>query len=396
MGGRAQGACLALMIGCESPVVDTGVATTPWTWDLPAHVPEPEVPADNPLTVEKVALGRVLFHDFQLSIDGGRSCGICHEQKKGFTDGFVKAIGTTGERHTRNTPTVLNVAWRAPLTWLQPDLFALEEQLVVPLFGTDPIELGMSGEEDLLLERLSEFDPYPELFAAAFPQVDEPITLDHLSQAITSYERTLTGFDSPYDGYLSGEDDALSEDAWWGMSLFFGDRLGCGSCHNGLFLDRSLNADGEPQDEAGFYNTGQYDIDGAGSYPEDDPGLVSWTGDPEDMGAFRTPSLRNVSDTGPWNHDGTTDTLEAVIDAYARGGRLVGSGPHAGDGANNPYRDPAITGFELSEDEKAALLAFLEALSDPSVLASDPPQDPFCRDVETDPVDCIPPRDFAR
>jgi cytochrome c peroxidase len=395
MSGRALGTCLVLAVGCNDKAVDSAaVTTTPWVWDLPVHVPEPDVPDDNPITVEKVALGRVLFHDFQLSIDGGRSCGICHEQRKAYTDGFIKAVGTTGERHTRNTPTVINVAWRAPLTWLDPDLYSLEEQLLVPLMGTDPVEMGMDGEEDLILERLSDFDPYPTLFAEAFPEALEPISLDHLVLAIPSYVRTLTGFDSPYDRYLAGDDDALTDEAQRGMDLFFGERLACGSCHNGLLLDRSLDANGEPKDEASYYNTGQYDIDGAGGYPEDDPGLVALTGDAADMGAFRTPSLYAVADTGPWNHDGTTGTLEAVIDNYSRGGRLVRSGPNPGDGADNPYKDPRITGFDLSETERSDLLSFLEALSDPSVLVSDPPQDPFCRDVETDPVDCIPPLEF--
>jgi cytochrome c peroxidase len=371
-----------------------GDSTTPWVWNLPDHVPEPDIPADNPLTVEKVALGRVLFHDFQLSIDGGRSCGICHEQKKAFTDGFVKAVGTTGERHTRNTPSVLNVAWRTPLTWLNPDLVSLEEQLLGPLMGTEPVEMGMADQEALLLARVSEFEPYPQLFAAAFPDAETPLSMDHLGQAIASYERTLTSFDSPYDRYTSGDEYAMSAAALRGMDLFFGDRMACGECHNGLLFDRPLTADGTPGDAAGFYNTGQYNVDGAGGYPEDDPGLVSWTGETQDMGAFRTPSLRNVADAPPWNHDGTTASLEGVIDHYARGGRLVMSGPNPGDGADNPFKDPRITGFDLSGDERDDLMAFLASLSDSTVLISDPPQDPFCREVETDPEDCIPPMEF--
>jgi cytochrome c peroxidase len=385
---------LALAVGCADKPAATPSTTTPWVWDLPAHVPEPVIPADNPITVEKVALGRVLFHDFQLSIDGGRSCGICHEQKKGFTDGFVKAVGTLGDRHTRNTPTVLNVGWRAPLTWRDPDMRELESQLLVPLMGVDPVELGMDGEEELLLGRLSDFDPYPALFSAAYPGPSEAITLDHMVKAITSYERTLTSFDSPYDRYLGGDDEALTEAAARGLVLFESEALGCTACHSGLLLDRPLDASGEPEAEAGFFNTGQYNTDGAGSYPEDDPGLMALTGDAADMGAFRTPSLRQVADTGPWNHDGTTATLRAVIDAYARGGRWVQSGPSAGDGADSPLKDPRITGFDLSEAEREDLLAFLGALSDPGVLTSDPPQDPFCRETEADPLDCIWPLEF--
>jgi cytochrome c peroxidase len=388
--------CLALgLVGCAAAKPDgASQSTTPWVWDLPEHVSSPEVPVDNPITVEGVALGRVLFHDFQLSVDGGRSCGICHEQKKGFTDGFVKSVGTFGDRHTRNAPTILNVGWRRPLTWRNPDLQVLEEQLLEPLMGTDPIEMGMLGEEKLLLDRLANSEPYPELFAAAYPGSEDPISLDHMIKAVSSYERTLNSFKSPYDDYLSGDEEALGDSALRGLQLFEGEELGCSACHGGLLLDRPMSGDGELEPEGGFFNTGQYNTDGEGSYPIDDLGLMVITGDSADMGAFLTPSLRQVADTGPWNHDGTTATLGAVLDNYARGGRLVGSGLNAGDGADSPYKDSRITGFSMTEDDRLDLLAFLGALSDPTVLVSDPPQDPFCRETEMDPEDCIEPVSF--
>lgn len=395
--GTAGLSGVLLLVGCGGKFTQhdsAGQGTTPFEWDLPAHVTPPKVPTDNPITVEKVTLGRVLFHDFQLSIDGGRSCGICHEQQKGFTDGFVKAVGTFGDRHTRNTPTILNVAWRAPLNWRDPELFSLEDQLLGPLMGTDPVEMGMADNEPLLLERLADFDPYPALFSSAFPGDDEPITLTHMVHAITSYERTLTSFDSPYDRYLAGDAGAMGEAAERGMALFESERLGCTACHSGLLLDRPLNDDGEAEGTSGFFNTGQYNTDGLGAYPVDDQGLLVETGSPGDMGKFRTPSLRQVADTEPWNHDGTTATLGAVIDNYARGGRWVQSGNNPGDGAESPIKDDRITGFTLSETERSDLLAFLHALSDPSVLVSDPPQDPFCRGNELDPDDCIWPLEF--
>jgi cytochrome c peroxidase len=391
------GLALVASLGCAGPTAGSTDSGAPlgWDWGLPDHIAVPEVPDNNPMSVEKVALGRVLFHDFQLSIDGGRSCGICHEQKKAFTDGFVKAIGTTGESHTRNTPSVLNVAWRGPLTWLDPGLFSLEEQLLGPLLGTEPIEMGMGENEELLLARLTSFDPYPEMFEAAWPSESMPIDMDHMAQAIAAYQRTLYGFASPYDRHLAGDQDALGDSAQRGLALFFSESLACGSCHNGPLLDRPLDEDGELLVQPGFFNTGQYNIDGLGSYPADDPGLVAITGDSADTGAFRTPSLRSVAITEPWNHDGTTSLLSAVLDNYARGGRLVGSGPNPGDGALSPYLDPRIQGFEMNETDREDLLAFLEALGDPAILASDPPQDPFCRGAETDPIDCITPRDLA-
>lgn len=375
---------LLLAWGCAEPVASD------WTWDLPSHVDEPEVPALNPMSVEKVELGRYLFYDFQLSVDGGRSCGICHEPAKGFTDGFVRAIGTTGQIHPRNTLTVGNVAWREVLNWRDPEPTTLEEQLLVPLLGEHPIvEMGMGGREEELLDRLRVFEPYPSLFAAAFGS--RPMTVEAVAQAIAAFQRSIVLLDSPYDRYLDGETTALSASAARGMDLFFGPRLACGQCHSGVFLDRSLESDGSVG-EVGFYNTGQYDIDGMGSYPPEEPGLVAVTGDPAQTGAFRTPSLRNVTATWPWGHDGTTLSLEDRVDAYARGGRLLEDVTFAGDGALNRYKSPLIAGFEWTDDERADLLAFLASLTDHEGLRRPEYADPFCRDEPT--PGCVVPRSF--
>lgn len=360
-----------------------------YTWRLPPHFPTPEVPDDNPMSTAKVELGRHLFYDFQLSIDGGRSCGICHEPAKGFTDGFVRAVGTTRQVHPRNTPSLTNIAFRAPLTWRHPTLDHLEEQLLTPLMGTEPIvEMGMGGQEALLVDRLRGFDPYPRLFAAAYPEDDDPFRLDNIAKAIATFERTILSGTSPYDRFLAGDVDALPAAAQRGRELFFGDRLGCGACHGGLFLDRP-GPEGSVQGQSGFYNTGQYNTDGKGSYPDYDQGLVEVTGLLEDTGRFRTPSLRNVARTPPYNHDGTTATLSHVLANYARGGRNVSSGRHAGDGKTNPYKDPRITGFDLTDDDEAALLAFLDALTDEEALADPAYADPFCRD-RSKPAGCLP------
>jgi len=347
------------------------------------------------MSAEKVALGKLLFYDFQISVDGGRSCGICHEPAKGFTDGFVKAVGTAGDIHPRNTLSVANVAWRESLTWRDPSVVSLEDQLLSPLMGIEPIvEMGMGGEEALLLERLSDYAPYPELFEAVWPDEPTPISVDNLARAIAAYERTLITADSPYDQYLLGEEGAMSEAALRGMALFFGERLGCGSCHSGLFLDRPLDGDGQLADAPGYFNTGLYNLDGEGAYPPDDPGLAAITGDPADTGAFRTPSLRNVSATGPWSHDGTVASLEDALDNYARGGRLLEDVAYAGDGASNPYKSPLIAGFAISEEERADVVAFLEALTDWESLSDPRYADPFCRDDSGDPVDCLEPLSF--
>lgn len=369
---------LWLVLGCQEPA-PPGVA-------LPAHYPPPVIPTDNPLTAEKVSLGRYLFYDVRLSINGKRSCGICHEQAIGFTDGFVQAVGATGEKHTRNTLSLLDVAWRSALTWRDPDLRHLEEQLLTPLMGTEPLELGMS--EALLIERLSETELYPPLFSAAFPDDAEPLTLDNVGRALASFQRTIYSGDTPYDRYLLGEPDALSAAEAQGMALFFGDRLKCSRCHGGLFLDQPTDG------SAPYANTGLYDIDGAGGYPPDETGLHALTGAPSDMGRFRIPSLRGVTTSGPWTHDGTVLSLSSLIEAYARGGRLIESGPFPGDGAQNPHKSPLVSGFSLSPAEQDDLLAFLGALSDTTALTRDDLATPFCVEGDTGAVlnhPCEPP-----
>ncbi len=363
-----------------------------YVWDLPAHFPVPAVPASNPMTTEKVTLGRFLFYDFKLSIDGRRSCGICHEPAKGFTDGFAVAVGVENVAHDRNTPSTTNVAYRSPLTWRDPDLWSLEEQLLVPLLGDDPIvEMGVGGHEDEVLARLRSQGPYPDLFADAFPDDDDPVTIERIAMAIAAFERTVNTGASPFDQHLLGDDGAMSDGAKRGAERF--EALGCGQCHGGLFFDRPIEGDGTVAGASGYFNTGLYDVDGMGGYPPNDQGLVEVTGDPADTGRFRTPSLRNVAATTPYMHDGTTPTLSDVLTDYARGGRLVASGAYPGDGAGNPYKDPRITGFVLSDADRADLLLFFDALTDWASLEDPRFEDPWCAD--DDPRhDCVPPIDL--
>lgn len=360
--------------------------------DFPDHFPELNIPTDNPLTAEKITLGRFLFYDVRLSVNGLRSCGICHEQVIGFTDGFVQAVGATNEKHSLNTLSLINVAWRSPLTWRDPSITSLEEQLFTPLLGHDPIEMGMT--EALLVERLSGTALYPPMFQSAFPEDSEPIRLENIGKALTSFQRTIVGGDTAYDQYLLGEPDALSPAAARGMALFFSESLKCSRCHGGVLFDQPTDAAGALLDEPAYANTGLYNIDGEGGYPPDETGLYSVTGRPEDMGRFRIPSLRGVTASGPWTHDGTVLFLTDLLDAYARGGRRIQSGPYPGDGAESPHKSPLITGFELSDEEREDLLAFLESLSDASVLQRPSLSSPFCVDGDsgdTPDEPCVPP-----
>jgi len=279
-----------------------------------------------------------------------------------FTDGRVTAIGATGEHHTRNTPTLINVAYAASFGWSDPSLTTLEAQHRVPMFNHAPVELGL---DQVLSQRLSELsvdDAIAALHEAAFPGADASITLDQIIQALASYVRTLIAADSAFDGYLYRDADALTVEARRGMRLFFSERTNCSLCHASFNLSGPVVQQGIPVPKSVFHNTGLYNIEGSGRYP--DIGLALHTGRAADMGAFRAPTLRNVAVTAPYMHDGSLPTLEAVIDFYNAGGRLIETGPLAGDGRVNPYKRKEIRVLELSEQDKADLVAFLESLTD--------------------------------
>lgn len=376
-------------IGCTATGSPDKTSTHPThrvELDLPAHFPP--FPYALPTRAE-ADLGRLLFHDFRLAVDDARSCGICHEGKKGYTDGFVKAVGALGDAHTRNTLSLLNLAWRGPLTWVNPELTDLREQMQVPLYGEHPVEMGT--DPDTLPARLANIDIYPPAFEAAYPDDPAPISMENVEAALMAYELLIVAADTPYDRYLQGDDHALSSDARAGMDLFFSERLGCVQCHGGVFFDLPAELDGTVVGEVPLYvNIGMYNIDGEGGLPPEETGLHARTGIAADMGRFRVPSLRGVAETGPWGHDGSFGALEDILDAYARGGRLLVGGPWPGDGATSPWKDARIQGFSLTEDERSQVVAFLEALTDPTANALPYLQTPFCSDPpDTGDTDCI-------
>ncbi|MCP3979780.1 MAG: di-heme enzyme [bacterium] len=347
-----------------------------WRWDLPAGFPEPVVPADNPMSVAKVELGRRLFYDPRLSSTGEVSCATCHRQELAFTDGRARAEGATGELHSRSAMSLANVAYGASLTWADPGLSTLEEQALVPLLNEHPVEMGVAGNEERILAALREDAEYAASFRDVFPG-DAAIDLRNVVRAIAAFERTMLSGDSPYDRLVfGGEMDALSRSAWSGMELFFSERLACSECHSGFTLSGPVRFVGAESVEPTFHNTGLYDLDGYGAYPAEDPGLVLRTGEARHMGAFRAPTLRNIALTGPYMHDGSVGTLDEALQHYAAGGRTIPAGPVAGDGSRNPLKSPKIRGFELDADERAALLEFLEALTDPGLVTDPALSDP--------------------
>jgi cytochrome c peroxidase len=371
-----QAAIIALLAlsACEQ------TESTDYDWELPAGVESPSTPADNPQTAEKVELGRHLFYDLRLSRHHNRACGTCHEQAKAFTDGFHRAVGTTNDLHGHNTPALANVGYRTQLNWRSPTPTTLEQQLLVPLLGEDPIEMGMAGRVDELLELLAGDPIYAELFAAAFPESPTDVTLPELAQAIAAFERTIISVDAPLDRYLLGDQDAISLAAKRGWALFRSPEVGCSRCHGGLDFASPTDAAGEVLAEADYANIGLYNLGsarGAGAYPDSAQGLVEVTGVASDMGKFRVPSLRNLAYTGPYMHDGSVISLAEVVDIFAAGGRFISSGPFVGDGRANPYKSAAIQPIELSPEQRADLVELLLALSDERLITDPRLASPF-------------------
>lgn len=348
-----------------------------FNWDLPVNVPPPQVPADNPISRTKVELGRRLFYDVRLSVTQTFSCATCHIQALAFTDGRTRSIGATGELHPRGAMTLVNVAYASRLTWANNLLDRLEDQALTPMFGEEPVEMGMSGREDSIVEMLRTDEHYRRLIPNAFPGDEDPYSILNAVRSIASFVRTIISFQSPYDAYLRGDQTALNESQVRGMDLFFSEKLECFHCHGGFnFTDSSTHANAVVE-SVGFHNNGLYNIDNTGAYPADNTGLYELTGAPRDMGRFKAPTLRNIALTAPYMHDGSIETLDAVIDHYQNGGRKISDGPYAGDGSRNVFKSEFVQKFELSNTERAHLLAFLQSLTDESIVSNPDWQDPF-------------------
>ncbi|MFI5365169.1 MAG: MbnH family di-heme enzyme [Candidatus Binatia bacterium] len=353
-------------------------ADTPWVWNLPVGFPTPKVPADNPMTVEKVALGRFLFYDTRMSGNQTQACASCHQQKLAFTNGLPQSIGSTGALTPRGALSLTNVAYASILTWANPTLATLEQQVLVPMFNETPVELGLTGHQDELFARLASDARYRRLFAEAFPEQSDPISLNSVVQGITSFVRTLISGNAPYDRFVNGLDDfALSDSAQNGALLFFREQMDCFHCHGGFDFQASVTFQGKVFDEIQFDNNALYNIGGDGGYPPDNTGLFAFTQVPSDMGRFRAPTLRNITLTAPYMHDGSIATLQGVMDHYAAGGRTITTGPYAGDGSKNPYKSPFVHGFSLTDQQIQDGLNFLQSLTDEDFVTNPDFSDPF-------------------
>jgi cytochrome c peroxidase len=257
---------------------------------------------------------------------------------------------------------LVNVAYRDTLTWAHPSLRSLEDQALVPLLGTSPVELGLQGHEARVYDTLAADPLYRQLFAEALAGVEAPVTTANIATALSAFERSIVSFRSPFDRYREFEDPSqMSAAALRGSVLFFSNRKArCISCHRGPNLDGGSKTELSPADEVPvftFHNTGLYNLPGPLSYPRHDLGLYLHSGKLADVGKFRVPTLRNIALTAPYMHDGSIATLDQVMDHYAAGGRTP-----------NPRRSTGLQPLTLAPDERRDLIAFLESLTDHELL----------------------------
>lgn len=362
----------------------TEAQRTAYQWKLPKGFPTPLVPKDNPMTDAKVELGRHLFYDVRLSINEKTSCATCHLQERAFTEPKERSVGTTGEVHPRNSMSLANVGYAPTLNWANPSVKLLERQVLTPMFGEDPVELGMAGKEKLLIERLKAEPRYVTLFRNAYPREKEQYSLNQITHAIASFVRSMVSGNSPYDKFrYQKHANAISDSAKRGEELFFSERLECFDCHAGFNMSGSQAFVGRESAELGFENNGIYNIDGKGGYPSDNTGLFEFTGKADDMGKFKVPTLRNIELTAPYMHDGSIATLEDVIEHYKAGGRKISHGEYKGIGSENPHKSSFVRGFDLTEQEKADLIAFLRSLTDREFITDPRYSNPWISEVKT-------------
>lgn len=309
----------------------SSIDTTPTT-EAPLGLPPIIWPKDNPYSREKVELGRALFYDPRLSSDGTISCASCHELPSGFADKGPVSTGVEGRKGNRNSPSIINSAYLKKLFW-DGRAGSLEEQCHGPLSNPLEMTLASSPHEALhdTCQRIGKIEGYKPLFKAAFG--DENCSMDHISKAIATFERSVVSGNSRYDHYLAGDKTALTAQELEGWKVF--NKSNCGGCHAG-----KLFTDGK------FYNIG-VGIDN----PELDLGAYSITKNQKDWGSFKAPTLREVSRSAPYMHDGSMATLEEVVEYYNKGC------------THNKNLDVLIRPLNLTEEEKAALVAYMKALN---------------------------------
>jgi cytochrome c peroxidase len=364
--GGNTGALRSFALGIAWLLLSAGIALAgaaeDWLAAVPDGVFEPEVPADNPMSADKVALGRKLYFDTALSTDGSVACATCHDPSHGFADprGATSA-GVGGALGVRNAPTTLNAAFLIDQFWDGREQ-GLEAQAVQPLVNS--VEHGFADFAAVEANLKARSDDYAALFRAAFG--DEAITIERVGKAIASFERTLLTLQAPIDRFLAGDAAAISESAKRGWALYNG-KARCNNCHGHidslpLFTDELYHNLGVGIEGIDFDSVARRVARERGAGKSLDElaladsdasalGRFMVTGEQKDMGAFKTPPLRNVALTAPYMHDGSEATLAAVIEFYDRGGN------------NNPYLDGGMLVLDLTDQEKADLVELMKTFT---------------------------------
>jgi len=335
----------------------------------PLGLPATPVPSNNPITKEKIALGRKLFFDRRLSLNNTFSCAMCHVPEQGFSHNeLATAVGLEGRSGRRNSPTIFNVAYAKTL-FHDAREDNLEQQIWGPLLAHN--EMGNTSVA-VVLRKIRSLSDYHGLFEAAF---NKPLNMKTLGMAFASYQRSLNSANSPFDQWYFGRNDtAVNTSVKRGFQLFKG-KANCIACHNinknsALFTDHKLHNTGHgyqismyqrPKKQKILIAPGQYieiDSDLFDSVSEKKPndvGLYEITENPKDRWKYKTPILRNIALTAPYMHDGAFKTLEEVIDFYNQGG------------VQNTELDPLMKPLGLNASEKTDLLAFLNSLTGSNV-----------------------------
>ncbi|MDG2148424.1 MAG: cytochrome c peroxidase [Planctomycetota bacterium] len=286
-----------------------------------------EIPADNPLTPMSATLGKELYFDTRLSGDGSRSCYSCHVCEKGLTDGLPTAIGAYEKKLSRSSPTLWNIGFHSEFYW-DGRATSLEGQAAAAWKG------GNMGASDAqaIVDYLNSLPGYREQFEVVF---GEPATTDNVPKALASYMRTIIGGNTAWDRWMAGDESAMSESAQRGFEVFKEAR--CTLCHVGVLMT-----------DQQFHNVG-IGMDAA----EPDVGRYKVTGLEKNMGAFKTPTLRDISKSAPYFHNGSVATLEEAVQLMLAGG------------LPNPHLDAFLKPAEISEQQFADLMAFLRSLDEP-------------------------------
>src|SRR5215213_10357439 len=321
---------LTLLLGCGRNTSPISGTFTPDTQPLPASLAGYEamtIPADNPMTQEKVALGRQLFFDEQLSIAGSKSCYSCHVCEHGLTDGLPQAIGPGNKQLPRSSPTLWNIGYHKEFYW-DGRSNSLEAQAMAAWKGGN---MGVGEKTGEIAAKINALHDYKTQFQKVFQSDATP---ENMMKAIAAYERTIIGGNTPWDRWRAGDQSAMSESAVRGWNIF--QSIKCNNCHDGvLFTDQQYHNIGIGMDQK-----------------EPDPGRGKVTNKPEDTGAFKTPTLRDIAKSAPYFHDGSAKTLEEAVDIMLGGGKP------------NPYLDKKnLEAHKLLPEQREDVLNFLRSLS---------------------------------